>query len=64
MGEREFLLVRRDVFGRRAVVEHHPRRADKPTAALPDVPSALRFADELSRETGLPVIDETGGGHG
>ncbi len=61
MPDSEFLLVRRDVFGRRAVVEHHPRRTDRPTAALPDVASALRFADELSRETGLPVVDETGG---
>jgi len=54
------LVVKRDAFGRRAVVEYHPRRFDRPSVTLPTVGDALKYAEEQSRETGLPVVDQTG----
>ncbi len=57
------LIVRRDPLGKRANVKVNPRRIDRPSVGLPSVAAALQYAQEQSRKTGLPLVDETGGEH-
>jgi hypothetical protein len=60
----ESIVIRRNVFGRGCYVSTEPLRVDRPSVMLPDAVAARRYADERSRETGLPVDDRTEDRHG
>ena len=55
------IRVKRDIFGSRCYVEILPRRVDRPTQFFRNAPAALRYAEELAKEQGWPIEDQTGG---
>lgn len=59
------ISINRDIWSsRRMRVTVVPPRVNQPGATLPDLDSARQYADGLSAATGLPVIEQGGGGHG
>ena len=54
------VIVRRDIFGSRCLVEILPRRVDRPTEFFRNRLSALCFAEELSARHGWRIDDQTG----